>query len=70
MPVSRQESKSKHPSSWTAKHAGSKPDSQEDYLSNLGTGQEYNINVDHGEHLHKADQARLQLTESSASVLS
>lgn len=35
-------------SSWTAKHAGADADTQSDFLSNLGEGQDYNINVDHG----------------------
>lgn len=36
-------------SSWNAKHAGAAADTQSDFLSNLGEGQDYNINVDHGE---------------------
>ena len=39
-------------SSWTAKHAGADPDTQSDFLSNLGEGQDYNINVDHGKCCH------------------
>lgn len=40
------------PSSWTAKHAGADADTQSDFLSNLGEGQDYNINVDHGKSCH------------------
>ena len=39
-------------SSWTAKHAGADADTQSDFLSNLGEGQDYNINVDHGKCCH------------------
>jgi len=35
-------------SSWTAKHVGA----DADFLSNLGEGQDYNINVDHGKCCH------------------
>ena len=35
-------------SSWNAKRAGADAGVHSDFLSNLGEGQEYNINVDHG----------------------
>ena len=35
-------------SSWDAKEASAEAGSKEDYLSNLGTAQDYNINVSHG----------------------
>ena len=35
-------------SSWDGKRQGQKADDKSDYLSNLGSGQDYNINVDHG----------------------
>lgn len=41
-------SKKKLASSWDAKEAGSAEGTQEDFLSNLGTAQNYNINVSHG----------------------
>ena len=41
--------KQQPPSSWNAKRAGAEADTQSDFLSNLGEGQDYNINVDHGE---------------------
>ena len=37
-------------SSWTGKRAGQKEDDESDFLSNLGSGQDYNINVSHGKH--------------------
>ncbi|KAL0037164.1 hypothetical protein WJX79_003556 [Trebouxia sp. C0005] len=42
-------------SSWTAKHAGADADTQSDFLSNLGEGQDYNINVDHGQNISQID---------------
>ncbi|KAK9915318.1 hypothetical protein WJX75_007556 [Coccomyxa subellipsoidea] len=41
--------KKKLASSWDAKEAGSAEGTQEDFLSNLGTAQNYNINVSHGQ---------------------
>ena len=35
-------------SSWDAKEANAVEGEKEDYLSNLGTAQNYNINVSHG----------------------
>ena len=35
-------------SSWDGKRQGQKADDKSDFLSNLGSGQDYNINVDHG----------------------
>ncbi|EIE26946.1 hypothetical protein COCSUDRAFT_11792, partial [Coccomyxa subellipsoidea C-169] len=41
--------KKKFGSSWDAKEAGSTEGTEEDFLSNLGTAQNYNINVSHGQ---------------------
>lgn len=35
-------------SSWDGKRQGQKADDKSDFLSNLGSGQDYNINVEHG----------------------
>jgi len=35
-------------SSWAGKRAGQKEGDESDFLSNLGSGQDYNINVSHG----------------------
>ena len=43
--------KKKLASSWDAKEAGSAEGTQEDFLSNLGTAQNYNINVSHGKNV-------------------
>ena len=51
-----QAKKRKQASSWTSKETGSKVD--QDYLHQLGTAQDYNINVDHGSG-HCSDSARL-----------
>ena len=48
--------KTQSPSSWNAKRAGAEADTQSDFLSNLGEGQDYNINVDHGELCHHCQQ--------------
>ena len=40
--------KKRFASSWDAKAAGAEKGTKADYLSNLGQGQEYNINVTHG----------------------
>jgi len=47
-PANEGRGKKKFASSWDAKEAGAKEGSQEDFLSNLGTAQNYNINVTHG----------------------
>lgn len=44
----RGKGKKKFASSWDAKEAGAAEGTQADYLSNLGTAQNYNINVTHG----------------------
>ena len=46
--TSRSKTKKQAQSSWNAKHAGADADTKSDFLSNLGEGQDYNINVDHG----------------------
>lgn len=42
------EGKKKFASSWDAKEAGAVDGTEADFLSNLGTAQNYNINVTHG----------------------
>lgn len=46
-PESKQKAR-RFASSWDAKEANAEAGSQADYLSNLGTAQNYNINVEHG----------------------
>ncbi|KAL3157030.1 hypothetical protein ABBQ38_001279 [Trebouxia sp. C0009 RCD-2024] len=48
-------SKKQPQSSWNAKRAGADADSPSDFLSNLGEGQDYNINVDHGQNVQQID---------------
>jgi len=54
------------PSSWTAKHAGADADTQSDFLSNLGEGQDYNINVDHGKSCHPVTNSIIMQSLSAA----
>lgn len=53
--TSRSKTKKQAQSSWNAKHAGADADTKSDFLSNLGEGQDYNINVDHGQNITQID---------------
>lgn len=52
---SRKADKKPPKSSWTGKRVGQKAGDETDFLSNLGSGQDYNINVDHGQNLQHLD---------------